>query len=63
MASTNAFMKLLHDTGALISTYASEDLVGITMSEQLALYQVILPCIPFNYLGLCRFCRNNPSAR
>ena len=33
MASTNAFVKLLHDTGILISTYASEDWVGITMME------------------------------
>jgi len=35
MASTNTFVKLLHDTGALISTYASDDWVGITMIEYL----------------------------
>jgi len=53
-AIANAFMELNHDVGTLISTYTSEDWVGIAVRKKFAIYQGIPPHIPFNCLSLRR---------
>ena len=54
MATTDAFMELGHNASTLISTYANEDWVGITVMKKFAIYQGIPPRIPLNCLSLRR---------